>query len=68
VHVPGRWRSANEIATDWDYDIDSELERLGADPRIVGLYVLLARAIRDGRYPSKELTRSNGRGPRLTAP
>jgi hypothetical protein len=59
VHVPGRWRSADTVATDWDYDIDSELERLGADPRIVGLYVLLARAIRDGRFPSELVTRSN---------
>jgi hypothetical protein len=50
VHDVGRWRSADTVATDWDaYDLETELERLGADPTVVGLYVLLARAIRTGR-------------------
>jgi hypothetical protein len=69
VHVPGRWRSADTIATDWDtYDLDSELERLGADPTVVGLYILLARAIRDGHMSEELVKRSKGRASGLTDP
>ncbi len=63
---PGRWRNADTVTTDWDYDLESELERLGANPRIVALYVLLAQAIRDGRMPPDLVKCSNGAGPGLT--
>jgi hypothetical protein len=65
----GRWHSADTVATtDWeDYDLDSELERLGADPMVVALYVVLARAIRTGHMSddlvkrTKSARRSTGR-------
>jgi hypothetical protein len=61
------WRDAAELLrSEESTDLMSRIAALGGDPVIVAHYILLARAIRDGRFPPELVTRSNGRAPRLT--